>query len=736
MKRLFSLLLICCFLQVHAQQNKSTPDIIAAQALAKRVVPQYAAAIQFQKIEHCAIDSFFINWQNNQLIVKGSNVNAMAAGLNYYLKNTCLANVSWYRNEGVTVPQKMPVLDKAIGLKARCNERFFLNYCTFGYTMPWWGWQDWQWFIDWMALNGINMPLAITGQEAIWYKVWKKFGLTDQQIRSFFTGPAYLPWHRMANIDRWEGPLPMHWINTQLVLQKKIVQREKELGMKPVLPAFAGHVPEALATIYPKAKIHSLGEWGEFSKQYESYFLDPFDSLFKPIQKAYLEEQTKLLGTSHIYGADPFNEVTPPSWEPNYLASVAKTIYESMLQTDPKAEWLQMSWIFYYQRKQWTDERIKAFLTAVPQGKMTLLDYYCDNTEIWKFTDAFYGQPYIWCYLGNFGGNTMMSGNLEEIEERMENTFQKGGANMKGLGSTLEGFGVNPIMYQYVFDKAWSSGPVNVANWVNNWAKSRYGSNNEFVKKAWNILLHTTYAERAGLGRATLTNARPAFTGHNTWTTDPQIKYNNKNLLEAWHLLLQAPVDAHIPPVYLYDVVNTGRQVLGNYFAVLRDGFTKSYNEYNTDAVQQYGKQMLALLSDMDTLLATNQNFLLGSWIADAEKMAATSQEKQYYAQDAKRILTVWGEPGKHLTDYANRAWAGLMQTYYRERWKMFIDAVEKNMQDNTNFDQDKFNQALMEFESGWVENKLHFPDQPIGNTMQVSKRLYSKYASAIMAVK
>ncbi|WP_298299252.1 alpha-N-acetylglucosaminidase [Hydrotalea sp.] len=735
MKRFIALLLMACCLQVQAQQNKST-DIIAAQSLVKRVVPQYANAIQFQKIEHLAIDSFYIEWKNNQLLIKGSNVNAMAVGLNYYLKNICLANVSWYKNEGVTVPQKIPVLKNAIGLKARCNERFFLNYCTFGYTMPWWGWQDWQWFIDWMALNGINMPLAITGQEAIWYKVWKKFGLTDEQIRSFFTGPAYLPWHRMANIDRWEGPLPTHWINSQLALQKKIVQREKDLGMKPVLPAFAGHVPQALATIYPKAKIHSLGEWGDFSQQYQSYFLDPFDSLFKPIQKAYLKEQTQLLGTSHIYGTDPFNEVTPPSWEPAYLASVANTIYESMLQTDPKAEWLQMSWIFYYQRKQWTDERIKTFLTAVPQGKMTLLDYYCDNTEIWKFTNAFYAQPYIWCYLGNFGGNTMMSGNLSEIEERMENTFQKGGSNMKGVGSTLEGFGVNPIMYQYVFDKAWSTGSVNVADWVNKWAKSRYGASNVSVEKAWNILLNTTYAERAGLGRSTLTNARPAFTGHNTWTTDPQIKYSNKNLLEAWHLLLLAPVNAHTPPVYSYDVVNTGRQVLGNYFTVLRDAFTKSYQQHNAMAVHNYGLKMLDVLSDMDTLLATNQNFLLGSWIADAEKMASTSQEKQYYAQDAKRILTVWGEPGKHLTDYANRAWAGLMQTYYRERWKIFIDAVEKSMQENTAWNQEAFNQSLTTFEADWVENKLQFPDHPTGNTMQVSKRLYAKYVAAIMAVK
>src|SRR5664280_2674831 len=70
------------------------------------------------------------------------------------------------------------------------------------------------------ALNGINMPLAITGQEAIWYKVWKKFGLTDLQIRSYFTGPAFLPWHRMSNIDHWDGPLPQSWLNNQFDLQK------------------------------------------------------------------------------------------------------------------------------------------------------------------------------------------------------------------------------------------------------------------------------------------------------------------------------------------------------------------------------------------------------------------------------------------------------------------------------------------------------------------------------------
>lgn len=56
--------------------------------------------------------------------------------------------------------------------------------------MAFWDWDDWQRFIDSMALNGINMPLAITGQEAVWYKVWKDIGLKDQDILSYFTGPA------------------------------------------------------------------------------------------------------------------------------------------------------------------------------------------------------------------------------------------------------------------------------------------------------------------------------------------------------------------------------------------------------------------------------------------------------------------------------------------------------------------------------------------------------------------
>lgn len=65
---------------------------------------------------------------------------------------------------------------------------------------------------------------------------------------------------------------------------------------------------------------------------------------------------------------------------------------------------------------------------AVPGDRLVSLDYYCENTEVWRMTDRYYGKPYIWCYLGNFGGNTMLKGNLRETGRRIERPSPKAAA--------------------------------------------------------------------------------------------------------------------------------------------------------------------------------------------------------------------------------------------------------------------------------------------------------------------
>lgn len=324
----------------------------------------------------------------------------------------------------------------------------------------------------------------------------------------------------------------------------------------------------------------------------------------------------------------------------------------------------------------------------------------------------------------------MISGDLRETETRIENTLQHGGSNMWGVGSTLEGFGINPVMYEYVFEKVWNDGKVNVDEWVNHWATRRYGGANNNAGKAWEILLNTAYAERAGLGRATLTNSRPVFKDFQSWTTNPSIKYDNRELLKAWNLLNQSKATTD---VYEYDLVNVAKQVLGNYFKNVRDDFTDAYERKDVQKLKEKGDEMISLMKDIDTILGSNKNSLVGAWIESARSMAATSAEKKYFEQNARKILTVWGEKGGHLVDYANRSWAGLTKTYYGERWKMFVNDVIEAVQSNKTFDDKQFSERVKDFEEKWAERSDKFAQTPEGNSLAISRMLYKMYAQRIL---
>ena len=672
-------------------------DEKAAAALAERIVPEYASDIKFIQIEQDT-DVFELLTKGKKLIIKGNNANSMAMGLNYYLKNYCDVTVSWHVFDPVEYPSDMPAVKEPVKVKARTQERFFLNYCTFGYTMPWWKWEDWERFIDWMALNGVTMPLATSGQEAIWQKIWMKHGLSDEEVRSYFTGPAHLAWHRMTNIDKFDGPLPQGWIDSQVDLQKKILKRERELNMTPVLPAFSGHVPEKIKEIYPDAQITRVPGWGGFEEKYLCHFLSPMDPLFALLQKEYLEAQTELFGTDHIYGLDLFNEIEAPSWDPETLSRISSSAYESLTAVDPKAKWLQMGWMFYYDREHWTPENIKAYLSAVPQGKVIILDYYLENTMVWKLTDRFYGQPYILCYLGNFGGNTRLAGHFRQTAERIEDTFANGGENCMGIGSTLEGFGVNQFMFEYVFDKAWNHG-LSDDQWVETLSSRRLGRHEDSAAEVWKTLCDSVYIRGSFSSQVPLSCARPCFEGFWHWTAIHTERYDNDVLVRAWKKLLETPSDRDS---YKFDIVNLGTQALGNHFVVLRDELTAAYRAGDIEAVRTVGEKIRQMHADLDALSACHPQFRLDKWIEDAEALALNEGEKAYYARNARTIITTWGYKS-NIRDYAARQWSGLIQSYYAPRWEMYVEELISCLKEGREYDQIAFFEKLTAFENTWA---------------------------------
>lgn len=723
MKKLFFIALLSFAIWGITGCTPKDDNVLAVEQLTHRLIPDYADRFVFEVAPEKDKDYYSLESKGGKILIRGNNANSMAAGLNYYLKYYCLTTVSWYADIPVEMPDALPEVKEPVTIEAKVDNRFFLNYCTYGYSMPFWQWQDWERLIDWMALNGVNMPLAITGQEAVWYKVWEKEGLTDEEIRSYFTGPTYLPWHRMANIDGWNGPLPMEWLESQAELQKKILARERELNMTPVLPAFAGHVPAALKRIHPDANIQYLGKWAGFDDKYRCHFLNPEEPLFAKIQKSFLEEQEKMFGTDHIYGVDPFNEVDPPSWEPEYLAQVSSDMYKTLVAADPEAVWLQMTWMFYHDRDLWTAPRIKALLTGVPQDKMMLLDYHCENVELWQTTDKFHGQPYIWCYLGNFGGNTTLTGNVKESVKRLDNALQNGGDNLRGIGSTLEGLDVHQFPYECIFEKAWTI-DRDERSWVDCLADRHVGAVSAPVREAWHILYDDIFVQvPRTLG--ILPGYRPQmWNNHDRRTSN---EYDNATLFRVWELLLEEP-SCH-RDAYNIDLITVGRQVMGNYFLEVKHDFDSLYRQRNIPELQAKAAEMKEILSDLETLTAFHMHASLDKWIEDARSLGVTDEQKDYYEKNARNLITTWGGS---LNDYASRAWAGLLENYYSRRWDIYFDAVIGAAKRGVDLDTDALNEALAAFEQEWVESTTPIQIERDGTLLDISRRLLEKYKEKI----
>ena len=686
----------------------STPAEKALKGLSGRIVPDYN--IQFKEKADTA-ESYSFYTKGGRLVIEGSSAQAMAVGLGRYLRDYCKADISWYLSDPVELPSKMPAVTEPVSGHARVPYRFFLNYCTFGYEMPWWGWDEWERLIDWMALEGVNLPLAITGEEAVWQEVLRGHGLSDDQIRAWFTGPAHLPWNRMCNIDGVDGPLPQEWIDGQVKLQKRILERERSLGMKPVLPAFNGHVPEALKEVYPSAKITDVSGWGGFPKENLCHFLSPTDSLFGVMQVEFLAAQKRLFGTDHIYGMDLFNEVDAPSWDPETLAGIGRCAYESLSASDPDAVWLQMGWLFHYDRKHWTPENVKAYLEAVPQGKVILLDYYTEHTPVWTFTDGFYGQPYIFCYLGNFGGNTRLAGPFRKESERISEALSTGGA--AGIGCTLEAFGINRWLYEYVLERAW--GPsVSDDDWLSG-LDSRRGSPAGF----WKDMADSIYV-RGSFSEGMLFSDRPCDEGFSSWRVNHKTPYAPATLERLYGRLLDSPSSS---AAWKADSITLGIQVRGNRFASLRDEFVAACRRGDLSSASSLGDSMKALILEIDSLAYGLPQFRAQDWLSAADSWGG-------FRDNAWHLITIWGETESlRLNDYANRAWSGLTRCYYLPRWEQFIDTHLDCLRSGKAFDQEEFNARCKALE---LRLARHAPRFRQLNLMSYNVGAFSKYGHSL----
>ncbi|HEY8661227.1 MAG TPA: alpha-N-acetylglucosaminidase TIM-barrel domain-containing protein [Hanamia sp.] len=657
--------------------------IATARAVMQRVMGDDLDDVQISlRPAANGLDSFEVHARDGRLSVSGSSVSAICFGFHQYLKKYCHLLFTWSSGT-LKAPATWPDCSELSG-GTPYQHRYYLNVVTFGYTTPYWDWKRWELELDWMAMHGINMPLATVASEAIAVRVWLKLGLKQKDLNDFFTGPAHLPWHRMGNLNKWDGPIPKEWHKEQLALQHKILNRMREMGFSMITPAFAGFVPEAFAQLHPELKLTPL-KWGGFAPDNNGFVLSPETGWFKTIGKLFIEEWEREFGKNKFYLADAFNEMDVPVDNNNpqkkydYLANYGKSVYESITAGNPDAVWVTQGWTFGYQHKFWDKPTLQSLFSKVPDDKMLIIDlgneyppYVWHIDPVWKTHEGFYGKQWIYSFVPNFGGKTALTGNVAFYASAPIEALKSGYAkSMVGFGSAPEGIENNELIYELIGDMGWTDKAINTDAWGVEYCRARYGSITPKILSAGKAFLGSVYNSFASY---------PRF----VWQTvqyDNRRKgsvYSDATFLQGVRDFLAAADEMKDNKLYKYDAIELASVYLGVKADELYKQALIADSMGNETLKKELGNKAILLLLQADSLLESHATHRLQNWVDYARLHGGNVKLKNYYESNAKRLITTWGGT---INDYAARMWSGLIRDYYVPRIKQALFKKDFNRQ-------------------------------------------------------
>ncbi len=172
------------------------------------------------------------------------------------------------------------------------------------------------------------------------------------------------------------------------------------------------------------------------------------------------------------------------------------------------------------------------------------------------------------------------------------------------------------------------------------------------------------------------------------------------------------------------------RQVLSNHAATLHLDIREAHQAKDTQAFSKASARFLDLIRDLDELLATHPDFLLGRWLEDAKRWGTNDAEQKIYQWNARRVLTLWGQ-GPAIDDYARKEWSGMLSGYYLKRWQWYLREVSESLKNEQSFDDAQFSRKLRQWMVEWSDGQETYPTEPSGDSVAVARRLWKKYREA-----
>lgn len=710
-----------------AMAAPAKPNPGAVEALIRRVTPQSAAQFQIVSLPAGGSERFEIRASNNKIVLSGNTPTAQASAYGWYLKHVANAHLSW-NGDQLNLPARLPAPTATIINSTPYPKRFAFNYCTLSYTSAFWDWQRWQREIDFLATNGFNQVLVTAGMEKVWRQTLRDLGYPEDKIRQFIANPAYAAWWHMGNLEGTGGPMSAAQIENEAKLGRQITTRMRELGITPVLTGFVGLLPNDIGDYVPDLKPDLLpqGSWNVYQRP---IVLKPTSTQFPRVAAIWYKNlHAQYGGSSLAYGGDLFHEGGRPGDTP--LDEAAKNVQTAMQKASPGSTWVLQGW---------QNNPVPKLLAGLDPQKTMVLQLCRDlrNGNDGSSLRTYDGIPWLWCELANFGGKNGLFGGvpfMSNLSSFLLNPANKRG-NMQGVGLLSEGTEQNPLYYDLFFDNFWRSQDIDVNVWLDDYSRRRYGSANPTARKAIGQLMDSgIYSPEQMQNGPTesILFARPAPAPTRVYSNSlGKLYYDRAKIADAAETLLQAAPQLKNQQTYRYDLVDWTRQVIVELGRPTLEKAMDAYNRKDRTAFNQYSSQFIGLLSDCDRLLASDKNWLLGTWIAGARAKGTTPAEKALMEESARMLLTTWSGRVDPLNDYSHRQWAGLTRDYYLPRWQAFFDdyrAVLEGKQPASTLD-NWYKSRRAATDIAFAKATKTYSPQPQGDTVAIATELLAKYA-------
>lgn len=638
------------------------------------------------------VDFFELDQRGKKVVVRGNNYVNIASGINWYLKYYAGVQLTW-NCMSAELPAVLPPVAKKERHETNLSLRYDFNYCTFSYSMAFWDWERWEKEIDWMALHGINMPLAAVGYECVWKNVMERLGYSKKDIDEFIAGPAFLAWWEMNNLEGWGGPNPDSWYTQQEALQKKIIKRMKELDIHPVLPGYSGMVPSkfmaqqasetAAETDNGESSMSNVQLWNGFTRP---GILMPTDPRFQQFSDLFYEESVRMFGKADFYSMDPFHEAAniPEDLD---LDACFKAVNAAMKKANPKATWICQGW---------SENPRPEMLKAIAPGDVIFLDLFSEcrpqwgAPSIWYKENGYENHNWCFCLLENFGANIGLHGRMDELIDNfyMTKTHPKA-KHLIGMGLTMEGSETNPVMYELMCELPWRAEKFTKEEWVRGYVKARYGVDDENIQKAWQILASEIYNCPPSCNQQgpheSIFCSRPSLECFqaSSWSKMSNY-YDPTSTAEAARLMVSVAEKYKGNNNFEYDLVDILRQAIADEARIVYNQTVADFKSFDKKRFKTDYKTFLNLLLLQDKLLKTRSEFRVGHWTEQAKKLGNTQAEKDLYEWNARVQITTWGNrycaDTGGLRDYAHKEWEGILKDFYYPRWVKYWSVLEEQI--------------------------------------------------------